>query len=45
MCMDNRNEFGETLIFLFILADKKISEIVYKICSFVNFVSLCVSFV
>ena len=26
-------------------ADEKISEVVYKICSFVNYVTLCVFFV
>ena len=29
----------------FFFADEKISEVVYKICSFVNYVTLCVLFV
>ena len=43
MCMDKRNEFGEKNCLFF--ADKTISEVVLKICSFVNYVTLCVLFV
>ena len=43
MCMDKRNEFGET--FAYFSADEKIPEVVYKICSFVNYVTLYVLFV
>ena len=42
MCMDKRNEIGETL---FIFAGEKISEAVKLICSFVNYVTLYVLFV
>ena len=38
ICMENRNEFGDG-------ADKEVSEVVEKICSFVDYITLCVSFV
>ena len=43
MCTDKRNEFGE--IFFLFFPDEKISEVVEQICSFVNYVTLCVLFV
>ena len=41
MCMGKRNEFGKTFVNF---SDKKISEVVKIICSFVNYITLCVSF-
>ena len=38
MCMENRNEFGDG-------TEKEVSEVVEKVGSFVNNVTLCVSFV
>ena len=42
MCMDKRNDFGET--FVYFLQMKRYLRLL-KICSFVNYVTLCELFV
>ena len=43
MCMDKKKRIWGNICLFF--ADEKICEVVQKICSFVNYVTLCVLFV
>ena len=43
MCMDKRNDFGE--IFVYFSQMKRYLRLSKEICSFVNYVTLCVLFV